>query len=193
MAGRRRQRPAGDLHRPLPLLVRGRQRWPATPAKSWAQRRLLQDPQRLPGHRGPHDGALHRGSSLAANSRSIAGSSSAAPIPPSSSASIRRKASSPQAATPTSWSGIPKRPIPFSAETHHQQTDYNLYEGMKVTGMPAVVLSRGPIVVDDGEWKGAEGAGQFSTAVASERAKPAPKAPPAATSAAGAKRRSRIE
>ena len=49
----------------------------------------------------------------------------------------------------------------ISAKTHHQQTDYNLYEGMKVTGMPAVVLSRGSIVVEDGRWLGAAGAGRF--------------------------------
>jgi hypothetical protein len=32
---------------------------------------------------------------------------------------------------------------------------------MKVTGMPAVVLSRGSVVVQDGEWRGAAGAGRF--------------------------------
>ena len=47
------------------------------------------------------------------------------------------------------------------AETHHQRTDYNLYEGMELTGMPSVVLSRGRALVQDGEWKGEEGAGQF--------------------------------
>jgi dihydropyrimidinase len=49
----------------------------------------------------------------------------------------------------------------ISAKTHHQNTDYNLYEGMNVTGMPSVVLSRGNIVVQDGEWKGSAGAGRF--------------------------------
>ncbi|MFI5272834.1 MAG: dihydropyrimidinase [Ktedonobacterales bacterium] len=49
----------------------------------------------------------------------------------------------------------------ISAATHHQRTDYNLYEGMNVTGMPSVVLSRGNVVVDHGEWKGAAGAGRF--------------------------------
>jgi dihydropyrimidinase len=49
----------------------------------------------------------------------------------------------------------------IQAATHHQRTDYNLYEGMKLTGMPSVVLSRGHILVRDGEWKGEQGAGQF--------------------------------
>jgi dihydropyrimidinase len=47
------------------------------------------------------------------------------------------------------------------ATTQHQRTDYNLYEGMKVTGMPSVVLSRGRVLVQDGEWKGEAGAGRF--------------------------------
>jgi dihydropyrimidinase len=49
----------------------------------------------------------------------------------------------------------------ISAKTHHQRTDYNLYEGWKVTGMPSVVFSRGRILVQDGEWKGQQGAGHF--------------------------------
>lgn len=49
----------------------------------------------------------------------------------------------------------------ISATTHHQRTDYNLYEGMKVTGMPSVVLSRGRVLVRDGQWHGEQGAGQF--------------------------------
>ncbi len=49
----------------------------------------------------------------------------------------------------------------ISATTQHQRTDYNLYEGMQVTGKPSVVLSRGRILVQDGEWKGEQGAGKF--------------------------------
>ncbi len=49
----------------------------------------------------------------------------------------------------------------ISAATQHQRTDYNLYEGMEVTGMPSVVLSRGRVLVQDGEWKGEQGAGRF--------------------------------
>lgn len=49
----------------------------------------------------------------------------------------------------------------ISAKAHHQRTDYNLYEGMKVTGMPSVVLSRGRVLVRDGQWHGEQGAGRF--------------------------------
>ena len=49
----------------------------------------------------------------------------------------------------------------ISAATQHQRTDYNLYEGMEVTGMPSVVRSRGRVLVQDGEWRGERGAGRF--------------------------------
>ena len=32
---------------------------------------------------------------------------------------------------------------------------------MKVTGVPRTVLSRGRVLVQDGEWKGEQGAGRF--------------------------------
>jgi len=43
----------------------------------------------------------------------------------------------------------------ISAKTQHQRTDYNLYEGMQMTGMPAVVLSRGRGLVQGDLWQGA--------------------------------------
>ena len=49
----------------------------------------------------------------------------------------------------------------IQAATHHQRTDYNLYEGTEVTGMPVVVLRRGTILVQDGEWKGEAGSGSY--------------------------------
>jgi dihydropyrimidinase len=78
----------------------------------------------------------------------------------------------------------------ISAETSHQNTDYNLYEGMHVTGVPVVVLSRGNVVVDHGEWKGAAGAGKFlrrNRFGQTGQASAEPSAPARARSAAGAK------
>jgi len=49
----------------------------------------------------------------------------------------------------------------ISAKTSHQNTDYNLYEGMKITGTPSVVLLRGNVVVEGDEWKGSAGSGRF--------------------------------
>src|SRR5262249_57331301 len=69
------------------------------------------------------------------------------------------------------------------AASQHQRTDYNLYEGMKVTGLPAVVLSRGHILVQDGAWKGQQGAGRFLQRQRFAR----PERMPAKTEAASAK------
>jgi dihydropyrimidinase len=55
----------------------------------------------------------------------------------------------------------PNQSYTISAARQHQRTDYNLYEGMQVTGVPSVVLSRGHVLVQDGQWKGQQGAGKF--------------------------------
>jgi len=49
----------------------------------------------------------------------------------------------------------------LSASTHHMRVDYNPYEGREVTGWPAVVLSRGEVIVDHGTFRGKPGRGQF--------------------------------
>jgi dihydropyrimidinase len=41
------------------------------------------------------------------------------------------------------------------------KVDYNPYEGRRVTGGPAMVLSRGEVIVDHGVFKGRAGRGQF--------------------------------
>ncbi len=55
----------------------------------------------------------------------------------------------------------PDRRVTLSAETLHQNVDYTPYEDWKVHGYPETVLSRGEIVVRDGEFTGAPGRGQF--------------------------------
>lgn len=49
----------------------------------------------------------------------------------------------------------------ISAETHHMAVDYNAFEGIKVTGEPVSVLSRGNFVIRDKEFTGKAGDGQF--------------------------------
>jgi dihydropyrimidinase len=49
----------------------------------------------------------------------------------------------------------------ISALTHHMNVDYNLYEGMRVKGVPQVVVANGQIVVEGGEYVGAAGDGRF--------------------------------
>ena len=55
----------------------------------------------------------------------------------------------------------PNRSHVLSASTHHMDVDYSCYEGMTVQGGSDVVLSRGMVVVKDGEFTGRKGHGTF--------------------------------
>jgi dihydropyrimidinase len=55
----------------------------------------------------------------------------------------------------------PEKEVTLSAKTHHMRVDYNPYEGRTVKGAPAVVISRGEVIVDHSEFKGKPGRGQF--------------------------------
>lgn len=55
----------------------------------------------------------------------------------------------------------PNREQTISAATHHMRVDYSAYEGWKIKGVTEIVLSRGNVIVEHGEWKGKTGAGQF--------------------------------
>jgi dihydropyrimidinase len=55
----------------------------------------------------------------------------------------------------------PNRSHTISAKTHHMNVDYSCYEGRKVQGGSDVVMSRGTVVVRNGEFTGRKGAGQF--------------------------------
>ena len=55
----------------------------------------------------------------------------------------------------------PARRHTISASSHHMDVDYSCYEGRSVTGGSDVVMSRGRVVVDNGEWKGEKGWGKF--------------------------------
>lgn len=49
----------------------------------------------------------------------------------------------------------------ISAKTHHMNVDYSAYEGRTIKGVVETVLSRGRVVIDNGEYKGKPGDGQF--------------------------------
>ena len=55
----------------------------------------------------------------------------------------------------------PKRKHTISAKTHHMRVDYSMFEGIQVTGMPDIVLSRGKVVVDQDKFLGRAGQGEF--------------------------------
>ncbi|MEZ4238496.1 MAG: dihydropyrimidinase [Myxococcota bacterium] len=49
----------------------------------------------------------------------------------------------------------------ISKETHHQNIDFNIYEGMEVTGNAAITLSRGMVVWERGTVRTERGRGQY--------------------------------
>jgi dihydropyrimidinase len=49
----------------------------------------------------------------------------------------------------------------ISAETHHMNVDYSCYEGRRVKGLPQIVLQRGNVLVENGEFHAKEGQGSF--------------------------------
>jgi dihydropyrimidinase len=49
----------------------------------------------------------------------------------------------------------------ISAKTHHQNVDFNIFEGRTVRGIPTYTLSRGQVVWDNGELQAIEGAGRY--------------------------------
>jgi dihydropyrimidinase len=55
----------------------------------------------------------------------------------------------------------PNRRRTISAASHHMDVDYSCYEGRSVQGASDVVLSRGSVIVRDGQFTGRKGHGQF--------------------------------
>jgi dihydropyrimidinase len=49
----------------------------------------------------------------------------------------------------------------ISAKTHHMRVDYSMFEGIRVKGVPKTVLSRGKTIVENGEFTGKPGSGNF--------------------------------
>jgi dihydropyrimidinase len=55
----------------------------------------------------------------------------------------------------------PEKSKKISAKKQQSVIDYNVFEGMKVKGLPRFVLTRGQLVVDDGKVKARPGQGEF--------------------------------
>jgi dihydropyrimidinase len=49
----------------------------------------------------------------------------------------------------------------LSVQTHHMAVDYSAYEGLRVQGKVITVLSRGDVIMADGEWHGQPGRGVY--------------------------------
>ncbi len=55
----------------------------------------------------------------------------------------------------------PAKKLVLSHTTLHQRVDYTPYEGREVTGAPTTVLSRGTVIVRNGEFVGKSGGGRY--------------------------------
>ena len=55
----------------------------------------------------------------------------------------------------------PEKRIVLSTETLHENVDWTPYEGIELSGWPETTLSRGEIVVENGQFYGQKGRGQF--------------------------------
>ena len=55
----------------------------------------------------------------------------------------------------------PQASYVISAETHHMNVDYSAYEGRRVAGRAKTVISRGTVLVEDGEYRGRAGHGRY--------------------------------
>ncbi len=55
----------------------------------------------------------------------------------------------------------PEKKVKYGVASAHQRTDYNLYEGWELIGMPEKVFLRGRMIVDGDNWLGNAGDGHF--------------------------------
>jgi dihydropyrimidinase len=55
----------------------------------------------------------------------------------------------------------PEKRVKYGVAYSHHRTDYNLFEGWEVVGMPEKVFLRGKLIVDGENWLGKAGQGQF--------------------------------
>lgn len=66
----------------------------------------------------------------------------------------------------------PEREVTITYDMLHDNVGYTPYEGCKVTGWPVMVLSRGRVVIEDGNLKVERGSGTFLACAAPDAAKP---------------------
>lgn len=55
----------------------------------------------------------------------------------------------------------PDKRVTYGAQLAQHRTDYNLYEGWELKGFPEKVYLRGQLIVNEGNWLGRQGMGQF--------------------------------
>ncbi|MCG8593204.1 MAG: amidohydrolase family protein, partial [Kiloniellales bacterium] len=55
----------------------------------------------------------------------------------------------------------PEKERTISKDTHHQNIDFNIFEGMTVKGINTVTISQGKVVYQDGEVRTEKGKGRY--------------------------------
>jgi len=55
----------------------------------------------------------------------------------------------------------PKKRVRMTADVMHSRIDYSIYDGITTEGYPVLTLSRGEVVMEDGEFTGTRGRGKF--------------------------------
>jgi dihydropyrimidinase len=55
----------------------------------------------------------------------------------------------------------PAAELTISAKTHHMRVDYSMFEGYRVKGNARTVMSRGEVIVENGQFLGKAGRGQY--------------------------------
>jgi dihydropyrimidinase len=68
-----------------------------------------------------------------------------------------------------------RREVTISNERLHHAVDYTPYEGIRVTGWPALTLARGEVVWDEGGYRGRAGRGEFIKCGLPAPARPRPR------------------
>ncbi len=56
----------------------------------------------------------------------------------------------------------PQKEVTIERGVLHENVDWSLYDGMTLTGWPAVTISRGEIIVEGGKFKGEPGRGRYA-------------------------------
>ncbi|MFW6183197.1 MAG: amidohydrolase family protein, partial [Chloroflexota bacterium] len=55
----------------------------------------------------------------------------------------------------------PQKEVTIDSESLHENVDWSLYQGKTIQGWPAVTISRGDVIVQDGQFNAEPGRGRF--------------------------------
>ena len=153
LAGAGARYAAGGLHRPLSFLLQG--------TEGAGQGRFHQDSQWRPRHRAPPEPGLHGRRTRRAIFAEPFRAARLDLARQAFRACFRARARSPSARMPIWCFLTPNEEQVISAKTHHMRVDYSMFEGIRIKGMPKIVLSQGRTIIENGKFVGKAGSGEF--------------------------------